>query len=73
MVKYFYAEKILNLKLDTFAAQHSSIALSSANVTIGVMEDIMKFAKNAQRIGQSKVTNGENLVQDVNSKIIQQL
>ena len=73
MVKYFYAEKILNLKLDTFAAQHSFIALSSVNVTIGVMEDIMKFAKNAQRIGQSKVTNGENLVQDVNSKIIQQL
>ena len=73
MVKSFHDRKILNLKLDTFVAQYSSIALSSVNVTIGVMEDIMKFAKNAQRIGQSKVTNGENLVQDVNSKIIQQL
>ena len=38
--------KNLHLKLDTFAAQHSSIALSSVNVTIGDMEDIMKFAKN---------------------------
>ena len=38
--------KNLNLKLDTFAAQHSSIALSSANKTIGDTEDIMKFAKN---------------------------
>ena len=41
--------KNLNLKLDTFAAQHSSIAQSSVNVTIGDMEDIMKFAKSFKR------------------------
>ena len=73
MIECFYVVKILNLKLDTFVAQHSSIALSSVNVTIGHMEDIMKFAKNVQGIGPSKLTIGKNLVQDVNSiKLIKQ-
>lgn len=56
MVQCLHVEKILNLKLHTFVAKHSSIALSSVNVTIGQM-DIMKFANN----------DGENLVHGVNS------
>ena len=67
MVSCFYVEKIFTLKLDTFVAQHSSIVLLRVNVTIGTMEDIMKFAKNDQEIGPSKVTIGEILVQVVNS------
>ena len=53
MVQCLHVEKILNLKLDTCVAQYSSIALSSVNVTIGKMKDIMKFA-NAQGSGKAK-------------------